>query len=73
MSDVDDNGWSQVHQCASDGYLKSLERLVENDESVLELETTDSLKQTPILLAVREGREDIVQYCIGAGAKVILF
>ncbi|XP_059154242.1 ankyrin and armadillo repeat-containing protein-like isoform X2 [Physella acuta] len=70
MTDVEDNGWSQVHQCASDGYLMSLERLVENDGSVLELETNDNLKQTPILLAVREGREDIVQYLIRAGAKV---
>ncbi|CAL1540714.1 unnamed protein product [Lymnaea stagnalis] len=70
MNDPDENGWAQVHHCAFRGYLKSLERCVEGDPSTLELETSDSLRQTPFLLAVSSGIQDTVAALIAMGAKV---
>ena len=73
MNDPDENGWSHIHHCAFRGYVKSLDRFVENDRDLLELETGDDLRQTPFLLAVSSGLQDTVTALINLGAKVIFF
>ncbi|RUS75422.1 hypothetical protein EGW08_016801 [Elysia chlorotica] len=69
MNEPDENGWSHIHQCAFRGFVKSLERFVENDRDLLELETADDLRQTPFLLAISSGLEDTVSCLINMGAK----
>ena len=39
MNEPDETGWSHIHHCAYRGYIKSLERFVENDPDSLELQT----------------------------------
>lgn len=69
MNEPDENGWSHIHQCAFRGFVKSLERFVENDRDLLELETADDLRQTPFLLAISSGLQDTVSCLIEMGAK----
>ncbi|GFN93002.1 ankyrin and armadillo repeat-containing protein [Plakobranchus ocellatus] len=69
MNEPDENGWSHIHQCAFRGFVKSLERFVENDRDLLELETADDLRQTPFLLAISSGLQDTVACLIDMGAK----
>ncbi|KAK6982765.1 ankyrin and armadillo repeat-containing protein [Biomphalaria glabrata] len=70
MAEPEENGWEQVHLCASRGFLKSLERCLESDPNLLELETADGLRQTPFLLAVGSGDQDIVDFLVKRNAKV---
>ena len=70
MNEPDENGWSHIHQCAFRGFVKSLERFVENDRDLLELETADDLRQTPFLLAISSGLQDTVACLVDMGAKV---
>ena len=70
MNEPDENGWSHIHQCAFRGFVKSLERFVDNDRDLLELETADDLRQTPFLLAISSGLKDTVSCLIDMGAKV---
>ena len=70
MNEPDETGWSHIHHCAYRGYIKSLERFVENDPDSLELQTQDDLGSTPFLLAVSSGIQDTVVSLIELGAKV---
>lgn len=70
MNDTDEKGWSHIHHCAYRGYVKSLERFVEGDPESLELQTTDDQANTPFLLAVASGNQDMVACLINLGAKV---
>ena len=70
MNEFDDVGWNHIHHCAFRGYVKSLERFVENDENMLELMTKDGLFSTPFLLAVSSGMIDTVELLVKLGAKV---
>ncbi|XP_076470058.1 uncharacterized protein LOC143300343 [Babylonia areolata] len=70
MIDPDETGWHHIHHCAFRGYIKSLERFVENDPDSLELQTNDDLGSTPFLLAVSSGIQDTVESLIGLGSKV---
>ena len=58
MNEPDETGWSHIHHCAYRGYIKSLERFVENDPDSLELQTQDDLGSTPFLLAVSSVIQD---------------
>ncbi|CAG5125020.1 unnamed protein product [Candidula unifasciata] len=70
MGDMNETGWSDVHTCAAMGYTKSIEKFVENDRSLLEQETADHLRQTPLLVAVSRGQKEAVSCLIHLGAKV---
>ncbi|KAK7114038.1 hypothetical protein V1264_000165 [Littorina saxatilis] len=70
MNEPDETGWSHIHHCAFRGYIKSLERFVENDPDSLELQTQDDLSSTPFLLAVSSGIQETVACLIGLGATV---
>ncbi|XP_076449213.1 ankyrin and armadillo repeat-containing protein-like [Babylonia areolata] len=70
MNEPDEMGWCHVHHCAFRGYVKSLERFVDNDPESLELQTQDDLSCTPFLLAVSSGIQDAVTCLINLGAKV---
>ena len=72
MNEPDETGWSHIHHCAYRGYIKSLERFVENDPDSLELQTQDDLGSTPFLLAVSSGIQDTVVSLIEMGAKVCI-
>ncbi|KAL8590568.1 hypothetical protein ACOMHN_011004 [Nucella lapillus] len=70
MNDPDETGWHHIHHCAFRGYIKSLERFVENDPDSLELQTQDDLCSTPFLLAVSSGIQDTVESLIQLGSKI---
>ena len=73
MNEPDETGWSHIHHCAYRGYIKSLERFVENDPDSLELQTQDDLGSTPFLLAVSSGIQDTVVSLTELGAKICIF
>lgn len=70
MNELDENGWGNIHHAAYRGFLKSVERFIKADNELLELETDDDLKSTPLLLAVMSGSQDVVESLIGMGARI---
>ena len=70
MNEPDEQGWCHIHHCAFRGYIKSLERFIENDPDSLELQTQDDLSSTPFLLAVSSGIQESVESLLKLGAKV---
>ena len=70
MNEFDEKGWAHIHQASYQGYVKSLGRFVSTDPEQLELETTDDLHSTPLLLAVMSGNLDTVRCLVELGARV---
>ena len=70
MNEFDENGWAHVHQAAFRGFVKSVERFINTDSEQLELETSDDLHSTPLLLAVMSGNLETVKCLVEVGAKV---
>lgn len=70
LTEMDENGWAQIHYAALNGYLLSVERFIEEDPELLEYETGDSKNSTPFLLAVTGGNKECVEFFIKKGAKI---
>ncbi|XP_036370719.1 ankyrin and armadillo repeat-containing protein-like isoform X3 [Octopus sinensis] len=69
-TEMDAQGWAQIHHAALAGYILSVEKYIEEDPELLEYETTDDLNSTPFLLAVTGGKLECVQFLIKKGAKI---
>lgn len=70
MNEMDENGWGHIHHAAYRAFLKSVERFVKADPDLLELETNDDLKSTPLLLAVMSGSKEVVECLVNLGSRI---
>ncbi|XP_066918337.1 ankyrin and armadillo repeat-containing protein-like [Clytia hemisphaerica] len=60
LEEHDDKGWTPLHYAAYEGFFKTVNRLVENKPSRLEVKTQDEMKVTPLWLAFAEGHIETV-------------
>ena len=68
--DFDDQGWAHIHNAASKGYPRSIEKFVTADPRQLELETIDELRSTPFLVAVSSRTLESIRCLLNLGAKI---
>ncbi|KAF6034711.1 hypothetical protein EB796_006980 [Bugula neritina] len=59
MNQVDESGLAHIHQAAKKGYFSSVEKFLKASNDQLEFETQDDLHDTPLLVAVRTGMQNI--------------
>ncbi|XP_038070212.1 ankyrin and armadillo repeat-containing protein-like isoform X2 [Patiria miniata] len=70
MNDLDERGWSHIHNAAFHGYIKSIQRFVAASEDQLEFPTNDDRLMTPLLLAVESGKLDTVRCLVDLGSDL---
>lgn len=70
LKEYDEHGWAHIHHASFRGYVKSIDKFCQADKTQLEYETSDSLRLTPLLVAVLGGRPDAVDSLVKLGAKV---
>ena len=70
MNDLDERGWSHIHNAAFHGYIKSIQRFVAASEDQLEFPTNDDRLMTPLLLAVDNGKLDSVKCLVELGSDL---
>ncbi|XP_033626712.1 ankyrin and armadillo repeat-containing protein-like [Asterias rubens] len=70
MNDLDERGWSHIHNAAYHGYIKSIQRFVAASEDQLEFPTNDDRLMTPLLLAVDNNKLDTVQCLVELGSDL---
>ena len=68
--DFDEHGWAHIHNAASKGYPRSIEKFVTADPKQLELETVDDLHSTPFLVAVSSRTLESIKCLLNLGAKI---
>lgn len=67
--EYDEMGWSQIHHAAFNGYNKTIERLVKEKPTIIELETLDEQQVTPLWLAFLLGDICTVETLLLLGAN----
>jgi ankyrin repeat protein len=65
VNEVDKNKCTALHKCAYDGDLRVTQWLLDHGASV---DAKDHHETTPLLVAVKMGREDVVEMLLGKGA-----
>lgn len=58
----------EIHRAASDGNVEKVSELLKNDPSLLE--SRDEIGMTPLLVAARDGKVNVVTFLIEKGADI---
>ena len=67
---LDRYGWAPIHYAVFNGYADSMKIILKSVPDLLELRTADTLRSTPLLLAVMTGRLELVNHVVELGADV---
>ena len=70
IEEYDDQGWTPLHHAAHSGYFKTVNRLLEERLSRMEVRTEDRAKVTPLWLAFASGQVETVDILMMYGADV---
>jgi len=66
----DRNGNSVLHLCAENGFLELIEYIFEKGGGSIDINDTNKKKETPLHMAVRNNRADVVKFLVEKGADI---
>jgi ankyrin repeat protein len=65
-------GWSAIAEACKEGHLSTVQLLLNHDKDLLEIACKygDTIRNTPLLVAIQSGQSEIVRFLLDRGANV---